>query len=444
MTVVKSETTVFEYGHLGFGEKAKASPRIEEISIQAYEYLKKLCLCDESESRFLRLKLIDSCEVLQVQNYAGVLLTPDGTQIEILPKVAKKSANYDAKIQSRASLLMMLKALKNFRHLQTNNANLAKNKMPLLELFISQFLASVNELIKRGLRSDYVRCEDNSAFLKGKLLVGKQVQHNFINKHKFYVEYDEYVQDRPVNRLLHIALKKVSSYSRSANNQKLTQELLFAFAEIPLSSNIKNDFASIKLDRGMNYYQVPLAWARLILDGLSPLTMKGQNNALSLLFPMEAIFESYTAYILAKTVKSPVVMTSQVSSVSLVNHNDSKYFRLKPDLVLSKNKTIISVLDSKWKLLDQSKNNGTDKYGLSQADFYQMFAYGHKYMNGEGEMFLIYPKHENFTLPIEHSFDYSQEVDKFLKLFVMPICIDESTPDNERLIWPKNAYTKIN
>jgi 5-methylcytosine-specific restriction enzyme subunit McrC len=32
----------------------------------------------------------------------------------------------------------------------------------------------------------------------------------------------------------------------------------------------------------------------------------------------------------------------------------------------------------------QRKNNGTDKYGLSQADFYQMFAYGHKYLKGGG------------------------------------------------------------
>jgi 5-methylcytosine-specific restriction enzyme subunit McrC len=159
---------------------------------------------------------------------------------------------------------------------------------------------------------------------------------------------------------------------------------------------------------------------------------------------MEAVFESYTAYILAETITSPVVMNRQVSSLSLVKHQNSEYFRLKPDLVLSKDDKIISVLDSKWKLLDQSKNNGTDKYGLSQADFYQMFAYGHKYMNGEGEMFLIYPLHEKFTQPIEYCFDFSYEDDKSLKLFVMPICLDEFTLDNKRLIWPENAYTPNN
>jgi 5-methylcytosine-specific restriction enzyme subunit McrC len=444
MLVVKKQTTVFEFGYLGNGDddsdKIQASGKIKPISKKAYDHLKKLCLCDESESRFLRLKQIDSCEVLQVQNYAGVLFTPDGTQIEVLPKVAKKMASDDAKEASRSSLLMMLKALKQFRHLQTHNANLAKNKIPLLEVFISQFLTAVNTLIKRGLRSDYVRQQDNVAFLKGKLLVGKQVQHNFINKHKFYVEYEEYQQDRPVNRLLHTALKKVSGYSRSANNQKLIQELLFAFADIPVSNNIKNDFASIKLDRGMNYYEAPLAWARLILEGFSPLTLQGKSNAFSLLFPMEAVFESYVASILNKHPLEGLSLKIQASSKYLVKHKSKRRFQLKPDLLLrytngiNKGKSVC-VLDTKWKLINQKDED--NKYGLSQADFYQMFAYGHKYLKGKGELFLIYPSHDEFQTPIEQSFDFDDE--SVLSLWIVPFDTSVDMPDDKRFSWPKNC-----
>ena len=129
MSEVKKQTTVFEFGYLGNDDeisvKAQASPKIQPISGNAYRYLRKLCLCDDSESRFMRLGQVDNCEVLQVKNYAGVIFTPDGTQIEVLPKVAKNSDEST----SRASLLMMLKSLKQFRHLQTNNANLAENKI---------------------------------------------------------------------------------------------------------------------------------------------------------------------------------------------------------------------------------------------------------------------------------------------------------------------------
>lgn len=443
MPVVKKETTVFEFGYLGCGAKAHESSRIRKISEDAYLYLKNLCLCDESESRFLQLKLIDSCEVLQVQNYAGVLFTPDGTQIEVLPKVAKKNKSEGAATQSRASLLMMLKTLKSFRHLQTQNAHLAKNNMPLLEVFISQFLATVNTLIKRGLRSDYVRREDNLTFLKGKLLVTKQVQKNFINKHKFYVEHDEYIQDRPVNRLIHSALSKVNSYSRSAENQKLARELLFAFSDIPFSKNVKNDFASVNIDRGMNYYEAPIAWTRLILEGFSPLTMQGKSNAFSLLFPMEAVFESYVAVILSKYLPDGLSLTTQARSESLVTHNKKKRFLLKPDLLVQyiggeakcKNHC---VLDTKWKIVD--KNSDKKKYGLSQSDLYQMFAYGHKYLDGAGELFLIYPDHDGFDEAIKHSFDFDN--DEKLKLWVVPFDITAEAIDSKRLKLPDSCLFK--
>ncbi|WP_413699291.1 5-methylcytosine restriction system specificity protein McrC [Psychromonas sp. KJ10-10] len=196
-------------------------------------------------------------EVLQVQNYAGVIFTPDRTQIEVLPKIGKgfNDENADnnevAFTKARKSLLIMLRSLKGFSHIQTSSANIASQKMPLLEVFISQFLNSVNVLIKRGLRSDFVRRKDNLSFLKGKLNVGNQVKHNFINKHKFSCEYDEFLLDRPANRLLHSALLKVKTISHSALNQKLLQELEFVFHEVPKSGDYKLDFTKVKLDRGM-------------------------------------------------------------------------------------------------------------------------------------------------------------------------------------------------
>lgn len=420
MLEVKKQTTVFEFGYLGFCKKAQMSSRVEVIPQSAYDYLKTLCLCDDSESRFMRLRQVDSCEVLQVKNYAGVIFTPDGTQIEVLPKVAKSSDDS----ASRASLLMMLKSLKQFRHLQTNNANLAENKIPLLEVFISQFLASVNTLIKRGLKSDYVLKEDNVAFLKGKLLVGKQVKHNFINKHKFYVEYEEYLQNRPINRLIHTALVKVKGYSRSANNQKLLQELLFAFADIPLSNNVKNDFASVKLDRGMKYYEAPLAWAKLIIDGFSPLTLQGKSNAFSLLFPMEAVFESFVAQYLKKHITGLGEVSAQVSTKSLVDYGNTPCFLLKPDLYISRksdtDKSNHIVLDTKWKLINEQTSKRKDKFGLSQADFYQMLGYGYTYLDGEGDLVLIYPKTDVFSSAFPQSFNYEGGA---LKLWVVPFDI---------------------
>ena len=264
---------VFEYGLVSSDKKAQQNEYVEEISEEAFKYLKKCCLCDESESRFLKLKIAHGMEVLQVQNYAGVIICSDGTQIEVLPKIAKVSEQEDAAIAAKKSLLMMLKSLKQFRHIESEVASIEKQKMPLMEIFIAQFLKTVNALIKKGIKSDYVREQSNSSFLKGKLLHSQQLRHNFINRHKFYVEYDAYLMDRAENRLIHSALAAVAKYTTSNKSNKLIQELLFAFDEVPLSSNYRNDFSSIKLQRGMQHYEAPLSWARLILEGFSPQSM---------------------------------------------------------------------------------------------------------------------------------------------------------------------------
>ena len=420
-----NKVTIFEYGYLSADEGVKKP--IKEITQSAFNYLEKLCLCDESESRFMQLRSKNANKVIQVQNYVGVLLTPCGTQIEVLPKTVKSDLSSVAmENEARASLLMMLKTLKSFRHLITETAHLANNKMPLLEVFITQFLASVNSLIKQGLRSDYVTHEDNLHFFKGKLLVKQQLQKNFINKHQFYTEFDEYSTNRTENRLLHSALRKVLLYSQSIANQQLAQELCFAFEDVPCSKDILSDFESVNLSRGMQYYCTPLDWAKLILTGLSPQTMEGQSQATSLLFPMEALFESYVADYLSRRLASGYSLKSQSQSKTLVTHDNQGWFRLKPDLAFSKRDKLVCILDTKWKLLDQAKKNGSDKYGLSQSDFYQMFAYGHKYLGSKGTLVLIYPKQGDdrtgFTKVIEKPF----KLDEHLKLYVVPFDLDKS------------------
>ncbi|EOX4938266.1 McrC family protein [Vibrio alginolyticus] len=414
-------TTVFEYGYLSCNEAACADIGAEIISQSAFDYLKDVSLsAAESETnKCLTLTKRYGHELLQVKNYVGVLFTPTGEHIEVLPKTGRKAIDANIAVnEAREMLLMMLQHLGSFRYVTANQGNVATKQVPLLEAFIGQFLQTVNMLIKRGLKSDYVTQEDNLPFQKGKLKISQQIRLNVVNKHKFYVEYDEYLINRPANRLIKTTLQKLGSYTRLASNQKLLRELQFAFADVPNSKSVKHDFDALKLDRGMQSYYDPLAWARLILDGFSPLSMKGEHGALSLLFPMEAVFESYVASVLREQLIEGVSLTTQARSKYLVTHNQREQFLLKPDLIVTFPDKSKVVLDTKWKLIDLDAHN----FGLSQADFYQMYAYGQKYLNGRGKLVLIYPAHDSFKVPIEYSFDFSDE----LRLWVVPfeLCVN--------------------
>lgn len=141
--------------------------------------------------------------------------------------------------------------------------------------------------------------------------------------------------------------------------------------------------------------------------------MKGTANPQSLLLPMESVFESYVASILRRNLADGVTLSTQVKSEYLVHHNGDRQFQLRPDLMLTKSPKspetpemidTTVILDTKWKLINLTASN----YGISQSDMYQMFAYGHKYLGGEGDLFLIYPAHDGFDKAVECSFDFDK------------------------------------
>ncbi|WP_419819735.1 5-methylcytosine restriction system specificity protein McrC [Acinetobacter sp.] len=85
--------------------------------------------------------------------------------------------------------------------------------------------------------------------------------------------------------------------------------------------------------------------------------------------------------------------------------------------------------DPPLKFINESKKTSQDKYGISQADLYQMFSYGQKYLEGCGKIVLIYPMHSklNAHLPV---FNFSEE----LKLYVLPFDLKNGSLAEQYLV----------
>jgi 5-methylcytosine-specific restriction enzyme subunit McrC len=64
---------------------------------------------------------------------------------------------------------------------------------------------------------------------------------------------------------------------------------------------------------------------------------------------------------------------------------------------------------------------------LSQADFYQLQAYGLSYLDGVGDVVLIYPKTDAFHSPLP-VFDFPKTTG--MRLWVLPFCLKE-----RQLLW---------
>lgn len=426
--------TIYEFDALAAaGADFSGIDDIHTVPPSVFGWLEEQCLraADAGEAAWLKWGQRRGRRVIQVTSFVGVIRAPDGFQIEVLPKVGKLIGG--GAVEARQLLIEMLCCLNGFRHVRTDSAKLSAAHMPLLEIFISEFLRSVEHIVKRGLRSDYRLHQDNLFALRGKLLISPHLRQNLFRADRFFTEHDEFSTNRPENRLVHAALHQVLLLTGTQANQKLARELDFVFADVPPSTQTRIDFQQVRLDRGMGYYAEALAWARLIFNEESPLTGSGRHSAPSLLFPMEAVFEAFVAKHLAHQLAPPHILKTQARSHHLVRHRDRDWFRLKPDLLIRDSEQDLLVLDTKWKLLDGLKANGTDKYGLSQSDFYQLHAYGQSYLDGTGDVVLIYPKTDSFDCPLP-VFNFPKCPD--LRLWVLPFCLKR----RELLIPPEAMF----
>ena len=315
----------------------------------------------------------------------------------------------------------MLRSLRDSPFRQAGRAHIYDSKMPLLEVYISQFLSLVGQLIKRGIRSDYVSLTKNTEFLKGRLLISQQIRRNTFHPERFCINYQEYIVNRPANRLIKTALQLIHRVTRNGHNQRLAREYNFVFDEVPPSEDVNLDFQRMKTDRSMTHYKEVLSWCRLLLYGYGPTTTAGDFSTLTLLYPMERIFEDYVAECVRKRLNeyfptADRLLTQSRKHYLVESHAGKPIFSLRPDLFVQLGDQSICAMDTKWKLINENDRSG--KYGITQTDMYQLYAYGHKYLkqSPSKNLKLIYPKTDSFTNPLpvfEYEGNFTLEIVPF-------------------------------
>lgn len=249
------------------------------------------------------------------------------------------------------------------------------------------FLDEAQQLVRRGLKSDYISTQGNEPYIKGKLLFSEHIRQNLLHRERAFVEYDVFSIDRPENRLLKSTALYLQRHTSDLANRKDLRSLLSALEQIPASQHIEQDFSRCSRSRTMADYQRVLELCRVFLQGESFTAFAGDQSALALLFPMERVFESYVAAVLRKHLDRTRYQIRVQDRGKYLFEVPSKQFALRPDLVITDLKSgETTVLDTKWKRLSSQWHN----YGISQADMYQMYAYQREY--GAKQAVLLYPK----------------------------------------------------
>lgn len=398
---MKNKAIISEFGLIGIDENVINANKFlsEKIYPDFYKELESFAKTDKGKDV---LQFTGNGRYLQAKSYVGTIQTISGFVLEILPKTSKDEDIEKSK-QVFMKLLHLLYKLPNYKNIDSANFERIKD-LEIFEIFIFMFLEEVGIIIKKGIKSDYVGQEDNLFYLKGKLLINEQIKRNSIHKERFYVQYDDYNQNRAENRLIKSTLKLLSNISKDFDNQRKIRQYLEHLNWIELSMNINKDFSMVKIGRGMEHYKNALIWSKVFLKKESFSSFSGDTIAFAILYPMEKLFECFVEWWLNKKY-SHLQIEAQNGGYDFVTKEDNKsLFTVRPDFLIKKDNQVICVADAKWKLIEEDKN-------LSQSDFYQLFAYKHIFLKEQKENYkdnicelmslkIYYPKiKEKFETP---------------------------------------------
>ena len=376
----QNKATISEFGLIGCEIEPSNKFLSAGVVENFYKELESFAKTDKGKDV---LQFTGNGKYLQAKNYVGTIQTTSGFMLEILPKTVSKNeeVNKEKEIEKSKQIFMkllhLLYKLPNYKNIDSANFERIKN-LEIFEIFIFMFLQEVGIIIKKGIKSDYVGCEDNLFYLKGKLLIKEQIKRNSIHKERFYVQYDDYNQNRAENRLIKSTLKLLSNISRDFENQRKIRQYMQHLNWIDLSLNIDKDFSMVKTGRGMEHYKNALIWSKVFLKKESFSSFSGDTIAFAILYPMEKLFECFIEWWLEKRY-SHLQIEAQNGGVDFVK----KLFTVRPDFLIKKDNQVICVADAKWKLIESDKE-------FSQSDFYQLFAYKHIFLKEQKENYKDY------------------------------------------------------
>ena len=359
----------------------------KEISIEQYKLspvtVDRLDRYAKGIERRLKLRVLTRTATgFKAEQVVGILAVP-GLTVEILPKIDGDGSS------TREALVRMLKVAYDLRIADGEITSLSSQNFDLLEILIRIFSKRLLAAVRRGLPRRYIYHEDDLRLLRGKLDVTRQITKLAVRADVVACRFDELSPDTPLNRVLKAAVVKLVGLSRSSMNRRLLSELQIRFEPVTTTSKPLDE--PVRLDRTNTNYHELYDWAKLFLQGDYQDTSGGDMKGISLLFPMNDLFEKFIGNSLKRVFRGTKVSLQDCRYSALRDVENRQIFNLMPDVVISYENGERIVLDTKWKELAPSKSKN---FGVSQSDIYQMMAYAHAYK--PSRLILLYPWYKDF------------------------------------------------
>ena len=372
----------------------------DSVEIQEYKTSNEVVL-DSKDRAFINninrkqellgIQVLENNFKFKANSYVGVIQLPSGLRIQIEPKIDK------------IKLLYIFSYLCDIDYIHENETKYRDGDV-FLDIIALLFKKEVEKILEQGILKKYVSREENINYLKGKLLIKQQISLNFINKNKFYCNFDEHTFDILENRIMLYALNLLIQLVHDSNLRIELSELK-TILETSISREkiiSKHEIDSIIFDRLNDYYIRMLSIARLIINQnyLQDLST-GEVSAFCFLVDMNKVFENYIFKLFTEAFRQEKIIIGQKRAKNLLEGTPKR--TIKPDIIVTDlNDEMEFVIDTKY------------KKDVVNSDLYQVIAYG---LAHSVNSILIYPHRSEEQLPNKYKINHVENNDNILIRF---------------------------
>ena len=387
----------------------------------------------------LKATIRNGKRAIQAMQHVGVVRLGNRT-IQVLPKIYKSRDAESEEVKTReatANLLRMLAYAGELPVREHELAPLMRQTDNWFEILTRLFATHLREEWQRGAFRHYQTIEEVCPVLKGKWRINEYLKRPE-RRHLFPVSYDEFTANNPLNRVFRFVVERLFKLTRDYDNRQMLGEMRQWMDEVTLVGNITAiDANPSQLTRLNERFRPLLNLARVFLDGGALQMAAGDLSTFAFVFDMNQLFEKFiTGFVHhhAKEILSDDLRAcdflpqSRGASRYLASKDENKVFQTKPDISFRNEIHFPLLVDTKYKRLDERDR----KLGVSQADFYQMHAYAHRYRCNR--VVLLYPQTAGASGATRACFKL-EECAHTVEVATINLCLNlSSKADRQRLI----------
>lgn len=320
---------------------------------------------------------------LEAANYVGVV-EAGGHAIEIYPKLDRSLFEADDAINnankrksSMASLLWMLEVAQHDNAYEADTGNLETAPSSFFDLWAILLGKNLRRELQLGLARAYQPMEANSRTVRGRILFQEHLQTNFNRPDRIYCAWDEFTEDRPLNRVLKTACRFLSTRVENSEAQRLLFDciaILNDAGDIDPATALRQA-ERIVWDRSMERFRLPFKLAVRLLRAIGHEAFHGGPQSYVFLLDMNQVFEDYVGAVLEREHQVPVDKQYPIGHL----FKNPARLRQLPDFYWQKDgKTYVADAKYKpfftWHADPESGDKGSRFFSI--ADIRQLICYG--------------------------------------------------------------------